>query len=189
MPFHVFMQKVNDFCLTILCVWFLPLLLGLQNSLQKLENCPELSGLALSVCVCVCVCVCVWRRKWQTTLVSLPGEFHGQRSLVGYSPWGRKELDTTEWLTHTHTHCVCVSERMCSCIFKMSNSFIQGSASFFFEESESKYFPPCKSQCLRPDYGCVPIKLYSQKHFTARFGFEAGICQIQFNLKKKCVGE
>ena len=29
----------------------------------------------------------------------LPGEFHGQRSLVGYSPWGRKELDTAEQLT------------------------------------------------------------------------------------------
>ena len=29
----------------------------------------------------------------------LPGEFHGQRSLVGYSPWGRKESDTTELLT------------------------------------------------------------------------------------------
>ena len=31
-----------------------------------------------------------WRRKWQTTLVFLPGEFHGQRSLVGYSPWVTK---------------------------------------------------------------------------------------------------
>ena len=31
--------------------------------------------------------------------VFLPGEFHGQRSLVGYSPWGYKDLDTTEWLT------------------------------------------------------------------------------------------
>ena len=29
---------------------------------------------------------------------------HGQRSLAGYSPWGRKESDTTEWLTQTHTH-------------------------------------------------------------------------------------
>ena len=37
-----------------------------------------------------------WRRKWQPALVSLPGKPHGQRSLVGYSPWGRKELDTTE---------------------------------------------------------------------------------------------
>ena len=32
----------------------------------------------------------------------LPGESHGQRSLVGYSPWGHKESDTTERLTHTH---------------------------------------------------------------------------------------
>ena len=40
-----------------------------------------------------------WRRKWLPTPVFLPGEFHGQRSLVGYSPWSRKELDTTEQLT------------------------------------------------------------------------------------------
>ena len=37
-----------------------------------------------------------WSRAWQTTLVFLPGESPGQRSLAGYSPWGRKELDTTE---------------------------------------------------------------------------------------------
>ena len=37
-----------------------------------------------------------WRKKWQPTPVFLPGEFHGQRSLVGYSPWGCKESDTTE---------------------------------------------------------------------------------------------
>ena len=40
-----------------------------------------------------------WRRKWQPTLVFLPGESHGQRSLLGYSPWGRKESETTERLT------------------------------------------------------------------------------------------
>ena len=37
--------------------------------------------------------------------------YHGQKSLMGYSPWGRKESDTTEQHTHTHTHtnmCVCV---------------------------------------------------------------------------------
>ena len=37
-----------------------------------------------------------WRRKWQPTPVLLPGKSHGWRSLVGYSPWGRKELNTTE---------------------------------------------------------------------------------------------
>ena len=40
-----------------------------------------------------------WRREWLLTPVFLPVEFHGQRSLVGYSPWGRKEADTTEGLT------------------------------------------------------------------------------------------
>ena len=40
-----------------------------------------------------------WRRAWQPTRVFLPGEFHGQRSLVAYSPWGRKESDMTEWIT------------------------------------------------------------------------------------------
>ena len=37
-----------------------------------------------------------------STSVLLPGESHGQRSLVGYSPWGRQELDTTERLTHNY---------------------------------------------------------------------------------------
>ena len=37
-----------------------------------------------------------WRRAWQPTPVFLPGESHGQRSLAGYSPWSRKESDTTE---------------------------------------------------------------------------------------------
>ena len=39
-----------------------------------------------------------WRRKWQPTPVFLPGESQGQGSLEGYSQWGHKELDTTEWL-------------------------------------------------------------------------------------------
>ena len=39
------------------------------------------------------------RGEWLPTLVFLPGEFHGKRSLVGYSPWGRKELDMTEQLS------------------------------------------------------------------------------------------
>ena len=40
-----------------------------------------------------------WRRKWQPTPVFLPGESQGQRSLAGYSLWGRKESDTTEQLS------------------------------------------------------------------------------------------
>ena len=38
------------------------------------------------------------RREWLPTSVFWPGEFHGQKSLVGYSPWNRKESDMTEQL-------------------------------------------------------------------------------------------
>ena len=47
-----------------------------------------------------------WRRKLEPTPVLLPGKFHGQKSASGYSPWDRKESDTTE---HSHTHTqVCI---------------------------------------------------------------------------------
>ena len=39
-----------------------------------------------------------WRKEWQPTPVFLPGEFHGQRNLMGYSPWSRKESGTTDQL-------------------------------------------------------------------------------------------
>ena len=50
-----------------------------------------------------------WRRKWQPTPVFLPGESHEQRSLVDYSPRGRKESDTTERL-HFHFSLSCIGE-------------------------------------------------------------------------------
>ena len=43
-----------------------------------------------------CVGKIPWRTKRQPTAVFLPGKPHGQRSLVGYSPWGHEELDMTE---------------------------------------------------------------------------------------------
>ena len=46
-----------------------------------------------------------WKKKWLQTSVFLPGDFHRQRSLVGYSSWGRKKLDTTDQLTHTFKCC------------------------------------------------------------------------------------
>ena len=54
-----------------------------------------------------------WTRAWQCTPVFLPGDFHGQKSLAGYSSWDLKESDVAELLsvhvcmhahTHTHTH-------------------------------------------------------------------------------------
>ena len=46
-----------------------------------------------------------WRRKWQPTPVFLPGKSHGRRSLVGCSPWGGKESDTTDVTYLTLPYC------------------------------------------------------------------------------------
>ena len=56
-----------------------------------------------------------WRRQWQPTPVLLPGKSHGRRCLVGYSPWGRKESDTTE-LLHFHFHALEQEMATCSSI-------------------------------------------------------------------------
>ena len=53
-----------------------------------------------------------WRRIWLPILAFLPGKFHGQRSLVGYSPWDHKESDTTQQLS-THT---CCNEHWGACV-------------------------------------------------------------------------
>ena len=60
------------------------------------------------------------RRWWHPTPVLLPGKSHGQRSLVGCSPWGCEESDTTEWL-HFHFSVSCIGEGngnplQCSCM-------------------------------------------------------------------------
>ena len=49
------------------------------------------------------------RNRWHPTPVLLPGKSHGQRSLVGCSPWDRRESDTTEWL-HFHVLLSCIGE-------------------------------------------------------------------------------
>ena len=61
-----------------------------------------------------------WRRQWHPTPVLLPGESHGWRSLVGYSPWSHEELDMTEWL-HFHFSLSCIGKGtgnplQCSCL-------------------------------------------------------------------------
>ena len=53
--------------------------------------------------------VLFWRRQWHPTPVLLPGKSHGWRSLVGCSPWGLEESDTTEWL-HFHFSLSCIGE-------------------------------------------------------------------------------
>ena len=65
-------------------------------------------------------CSGLWRRQWHPTPALSPGKSHGRRSLVGCSPWGHEELDTTEWLPF-HFSLSCIGEGngnplQCSCL-------------------------------------------------------------------------
>ena len=66
------------------------------------------------------ILVLQWRRQWHPTPVLVLGKSHGRRSLVGCSPWGCRESDTTEWL-HFHFSLSCIGEGngnplQCSCL-------------------------------------------------------------------------
>ena len=72
-------------------------------------------------------------RKWQPTPIFLPGKFHGQRSLSGYSPWGHKESDMAEH-THTHTHVYFIfdcarSSLLCGLLFSCGKQRLLSSCS------------------------------------------------------------
>ena len=81
----------------------------------------------------------VW--QWKPTLVLLPGKSHGQRSLVGYSPWGHKELDTTEQL-HFHFSLSCIGEGngnplQCSCLENPRDGGAWWAAVYGFAQSDA----------------------------------------------------
>ena len=82
-----------------------------------------------------------WRRQWQPTPVLLPGKSHGQRNLVGYSPWRLEESDTTEWL-HFHFSLSCVGEGngnplQCSCLENPRDGGAWGAAVYGVAQSQT----------------------------------------------------
>ena len=94
-----------------------------------------------------------WRRERLPTPVFLPGEFHGQKNLVGYSPWGHTESDTIEWRT--------LSLRIwkiqqCWCLNLLKSNLdaekhqLKWNINFYHAHIILKYFPLIKifSSCL-----------------------------------------
>ena len=78
-------------------------LIGMLGRLTKTVDENHLAQRRLHKCQCsISLKLMFWRRKWQPTLVFLPGKSHGWRSLVGCSPWGHKESDMTERLDLTY---------------------------------------------------------------------------------------
>ena len=82
------------------------------------------------------------RRQWHPTPVLLPGKAHGQRSLVGCSPWGRKELNTTERL-HFHFSLSCIGEGngnplQCSCLENLRDGGAWSAAVYGVAQSRTR---------------------------------------------------
>ena len=73
-----------------------------------------------------------WRREWQPAPVFLPGEFHGQRSLGCYSPWGCKELHTIDWLIHMHKVRYLTGKPWSPLMFSQSSKNQYSSKSLFY---------------------------------------------------------
>ena len=82
----------------------------------------------------ICVRKIPQRKKWQPTPLFLPGESHGQRSLVGYSPLGHKESDTTAETQHGYTLCILEARKFDS----------------FFNEVSVVLKKKCSDECLFP---------------------------------------
>ena len=82
------------------------------------------------------------RRQWHPTPVLLPGKSHGQRSLVGCSPWGREESDMTERL-HFHFSLSCIGEGngnplQCSCLENPRNGVAWWAAVYGVAQSRTR---------------------------------------------------
>ena len=98
-----------------------------------------------------------WRRQWQPTPVLLPGKFHGRRSLVGCSPWGHGELDTTERL-HFHLSLSCIGEGngnplQCSCLENPRDRGVWWAAVYGVSQSQTrlKRLSSSSSRCFPGD--------------------------------------
>ena len=82
------------------------------------------------------------RRQWHPTPVLLPGKSHGWRSLVGGSPWGLEESDTTE-LLHFHFSLSCIGEGngnplQCSCLENPRDGGAWGAAVYRVAQSQTR---------------------------------------------------
>ena len=92
------------------------------------------------------------RRQWHPTPVPLPGKCHEWRSLVGYRPWGREELDTTEWL-HFRFSLSCIGEGngnplQCSCLKNPRDGGAWWAAVYGVAQSRTRLKRLCSSSII-----------------------------------------
>ena len=119
----------------------------------------------------------LWRKKWQPSPVFLPGEFHGLGILVGYSPWGCKESDTTERLRFTYT---CIISQLLF-LFRLLCNIEQSSLCYPIDPCQLSilYIAVCTSQSQLLNYPSSTLPSRSHK-------FVLKVCESVSNLVIKC---
>ena len=113
------------------------------------------------------------RRHWQSTPILLPGKSHGWRSLVGCSPWGRKESNTTEQL-HFHSSLSCTGEGhgnplQCSCLENPRDGGIWWAAIYGVEQSwtQLKRLSSSISSSIKKEETWASVVAQRLKHLPA----------------------
>ena len=119
-----------------------------------------------------------WRREWQPTPVFLPGESHGQRSLEGYSPWGRKESDTTERLTLWASRVPCDSAAHTRCEYPLCGSFQTTSTRTLSTDLGKRRVKPALTSQLQVflTHHCLRRHFRLQTHFHVALPRNTGNC-------------
>ena len=119
--------------------------------------------------ICLLLQVFIGRRQWHPTPVLLPGKSHERRSLVGCSPWGSKELDTTEQL-HFHFSLSCIEEGngnplQCSCLENPRDGGAWWASTYEVAQSRTQLKWLNSSLAARrflTSYFCIPVP-YNEK--------------------------
>ena len=110
-----------------------------------------------------------WARQWQPTPLLLLGKSHGQRSLVGFSPWGRKGSDTTEWF-HFYFSLSCIGEGngnplQCSCLENPRDGRAWWAAVYGVAQSWTELTQLSSSSNVNPYYILLEKETRLQFHF------------------------
>ena len=116
-----------------------------------------------------------WRRKCQPTPAFLPGKSHGQRSLVGYSPWGCKELDMTQWLNNSNKNSMDDGQY----IFKKCNIFC-----WYFQALPMKFVVKLWTSTIITLQGAIYLQYYSGRCLATSSG---NYLPPEFLLSPRCI--
>ena len=114
-----------------------------------------------------------WRRQWQPTPVLLPGKSHGWRGLVGCSPWGRQESDTTERL-HFHFSLSRIGEGngnplQCSCLENPRDGGAQWAAVYGVAQSRTRLKQLSRSSSSSSPFISAQYMMYRVHLLTTNF--------------------